>query len=182
MAYSLELRASFLAWFAANPVAANLLMAIIFLGGILSLLRIDKQAYPRFAAPFVQIRTDYPGAGPAEVEEGVCIPIEEAIHDLRGIKHIETSAVDGSCEIKVEVDQDHDIQALVSGIRARTQSLRNLPKAVERIDIDDYGWESAAITVVLRGHADKSNLAGAGRARARRAGRAARCAPREPLE
>ena len=147
-----------LAWFAANPVAANLLMAIIFLGGILSLLRIDKQAYPRFAAPYVSITAAYPGAGPAEVEEGVCIPIEEAIHDLRGIKHIETSAVDGVCNISVQIEQDHDIQAFVSGVRARTQSLRNLPKAVERIEIDDYGWESAAITVVLRGHADKLTL------------------------
>ncbi|MGQ0592990.1 MAG: efflux RND transporter permease subunit [Gammaproteobacteria bacterium] len=147
-----------LAWFAANPVAANLLMAIIFLGGTLSLLRIDQEAYPRFAAPFVQVNADYPGAGPAEVEEGVCIPIEEAIHDLRGIKHINTAALDGSCRIRVEVEQDQDIQAFVSGVRARTQSLRNLPKAVERIDIDDYGWESAAITVVLRGHADKFTL------------------------
>ncbi|MGH8566512.1 MAG: efflux RND transporter permease subunit, partial [Gammaproteobacteria bacterium] len=133
-------------------------MAIIFLGGILSLLRIDKQAYPRFAAPYVTISAAYPGAGPAEVEEGVCIPIEEAIHDLRGIKHIETSAVDGSCSISVEIEQDQDIQAFVSGVRARTQSLRNLPKAVERIEIDDYGWETAAITVVLRGHADEFTL------------------------
>jgi hypothetical protein len=147
-----------LGWFAANPVAANLLMAIIFLGGTLSLLRIDKQAYPRFAAPYVNITAAYPGAGPAEVEEGVCIPIEEAIHDLRGIKHIETSALDGVCNIKVEIEQGQDIQAFVSGVRARTQSLRNLPKAVERIEIDDYGWESAAITVVLRGQADKFTL------------------------
>ncbi len=61
----------------------------------------------------MSITAAYPGAGPAEVEEGVCIPIEEAIHDLRGIKHIETSAGDGSCAISVQIEQDHDIQAFV---------------------------------------------------------------------
>lgn len=40
-----------LAWFAANPVAANLLLIIVFLSGMLSLLEIDKQAFPRFLLP-----------------------------------------------------------------------------------------------------------------------------------
>ncbi len=149
---------SLLAWFAANPVAANLLTLLIFLGGTVSLLRIDKQAYPRFAPAHVTITAAYPGAGPAEVEEGVCIPIEEVVHDLSGLKQIETSALDGLCEISLQVEQDYDMKQFVSAVRARIQSLRNLPKAVERVDIDDVGWETAAITVVLRGRADKLTL------------------------
>lgn len=144
-----------LAWFAANPVAANLLLIIVFLSGMLSLLEIDKQAFPRFSPPWITLTALYPGAGPAEVEEGVCIPIEEAIHDLRGIKQIKTAAIEGKCEIRIHIEQNYDVQAFVSSARARTQSLRNLPKAIERIDIDDIGWEAPAISVVLRGQADK---------------------------
>ena len=144
-----------LAWFAANPVAANLLLVIVFLGGMLSLLEMDKQAFPRFSPPWVTLTALYPGAGPAEVEEGVCIPIEEVIHDLRGIKQIKTAAIEGKCEIRVQIVQGYDMQTFVNGVRARTQSLRNLPKAVERINIDDIGWETPAITVVVRGQADK---------------------------
>lgn len=147
-----------LAWFAENPVAANLLMAILFLGGMLSLLHMDKQAFPKFDPPVISISAEYPGAGPAEVEEGVCIPIEEVIHDLNGIKQIKIIAIDGECKIKVLVEQDFDVRHLVSNLRARTESLRNLPKAVERINIDDYSWETPAITVVLRGHTDQLTL------------------------
>jgi multidrug efflux pump subunit AcrB len=143
-----------LAWFAANPVAANLLMVILFLGGTLSLLHMDKQAFPKFDPPVINISAEYPGAGPAEVEEGVCIPIEETIHDLNGIKQIKTVAIDEKCSIKVFVEQDFDVRHLVSNLRARTESLRNLPKAVERITIDDYSWETPAITVILRGYVD----------------------------
>lgn len=147
-----------LAWFAANPVAANLLMVILFLGGTLSLLHMDKQAFPKFDPPVINISAEYPGAGPAEVEEGVCIPIEETIHDLNGIKQIKTVAIDEKCSIKVFVEQDFDVRHLVSNLRARTESLRNLPKAVERITIDDYSWETPAITVILRGYVDQLTL------------------------
>src|SRR5690554_6020631 len=130
-------RRSVLAWFAANPVAANLLMIVIFLGGALSLQDVDKQAYPRFAPTTVRISAEYPGAGPSEVEESVCIPIEEAIHDLVGIKRLSTEALDGKCLIVVYVQQDYDTKDLALNIRSRTQTLRNLPRAVEKIDIDD---------------------------------------------
>lgn len=149
---------SLLAWFAANPVAANLLMVILFLGGTLSLMRMDKQAFPKFDPPVINITAEYPGAGPTEVEESVCIPIEEVIHDLNGIKQIKTIAIDEKCSIKVFAEQDFDVKHLVSNLRARTESLRNLPKAVERINIDDYSWETPAITVVLRGHTDQLTL------------------------
>lgn len=147
-----------IAWFAANPVAANLLMVIILLGGMLSLVRIDKQAFPSFSPSWVGLTALYPGAGPSEIEESVCIPIEEAVHDLSGIKQIKTTAMDGQCTIQVEILQDYPMQSLVNGLRARTQSLRNLPQAVERVDIDDIGWEAAAITVILRGNTDKLTL------------------------
>lgn len=151
-------RRSVLAWFAANPVAANLLMIVIFLGGALSLQDVDKQAYPRFAPTTVRISAEYPGAGPSEVEESVCIPIEEAIHDLVGIKRLSTEALDGKCLIVVYVQQDYDTKDLALNIRSRTQTLRNLPRAVEKIDIDDTSWEYPAISVVLYGDTDMLTL------------------------
>lgn len=149
---------SLLGWFAANPVAANLLMIVIFIGGGLTLRDTDRQAYPRFAPEYIELSAEYPGAGPAEVEESVCIPIEEAIHDLPGIKRLTSNALEGECKIMVQVLQDYDLSDLSARLRARTQTLRTLPKAVERIEIDDTAWEYPAISVVLYGHTDKLTL------------------------
>jgi len=151
-------KGSVLGWFAANPVAANFLMILIFWGGWLSLQNIIKEAYPRFAPPRIEVTAAYPGAGPGEVEEGVCIPIEEAIHDLQGIKHLSSKATEGLCTLNVEVAQNYPTRELSSGIRARTQALITLPKAVEKINIDDAGWEYPAISVVLYGDTDKLTL------------------------
>lgn len=72
------------AWFAANPVAANLLMLLIMSGGLLGMANVDKEVFPRFSPQQIVVETQYPGAGTAEVEESVCVPIEEAIHDVPG--------------------------------------------------------------------------------------------------
>ncbi len=147
-----------LAWFAANPVAANFLMILILLGGWHSLQGMVKEAYPRFAPPRIEISAEYPGAGPIEVQEGVCIPIEEAVHDLAGIKRLSSSALEGICTVDVEVEQDYSPRELASSIRARTQTIKTLPKAVEKINIDDVKWEYPAISVVLYGNTDPLTL------------------------
>ncbi|MCI0668524.1 MAG: efflux RND transporter permease subunit [Methylococcaceae bacterium] len=149
---------SLLGWFAANPVAANLLMVLIFLGGLASVQTTVKQAYPRFAPEAITITAEYPDAGPAEVEESVCIPIEEAIHDLQGIKRLMTEATSGECKIEVQIEQGYRLADLTGALRSRVQSVRNLPKPVERIHINDTGWESPAISVVLYGDSDKLTL------------------------
>ncbi|WP_020563976.1 efflux RND transporter permease subunit [Methylosarcina fibrata] len=146
---------SLLGWFAGNPVAANLLMILIFIGGLNTLEQTDREAYPRFAPERIEVNALYPGAGPAEIQQSVCIPIEEAIHDLEGIKRLNSTATEGKCEVGVQVLQDYPLRDLSSAIRSRVQAIPNLPKEVERIDIDDSGWEYPAISVVLYGDADK---------------------------
>ena len=64
-----------IAWFARNPVAANLLMVIIIVGGILSAMSIRKQAFPQFESNWISVQAVYPGAAPHEVEEGITIKI-----------------------------------------------------------------------------------------------------------
>ena len=74
-----------IAWFADNHVAANLLMAVLLIGGLVTALTIKKEIQPRVDINFVSINVPYLGAAPEEVEEGVCVKVEEAIQDLEGI-------------------------------------------------------------------------------------------------
>ncbi|MBM4384356.1 MAG: efflux RND transporter permease subunit [Deltaproteobacteria bacterium] len=76
------------AWFARNPVAANLLMGLMIAGGLLMGPRIKQEMFPDVELDVVTIAVPYPGASPVEVEEGVCVPVEEALQGLAGIKRI----------------------------------------------------------------------------------------------
>ena len=68
-----------LAWFARNNVAANLLMVTIIVGGLLMISRLKVEIFPEFETDLVIITVPYLGAAPAEVEEAVCVRVEEAI-------------------------------------------------------------------------------------------------------
>lgn len=44
-----------IAWFARNPVAANLLMIFILIGGILTAFTIRKQMFPQFESNWISV-------------------------------------------------------------------------------------------------------------------------------
>ena len=69
-------------WFVDNPVAANLLMLILLVGGSFSLLSMHKEEFPSIEPGIIQISIPYLGAAPAEVERAVCIRVEEALEGL----------------------------------------------------------------------------------------------------
>jgi multidrug efflux pump subunit AcrB len=157
--YSLEPKASgLIAWFAANPIAANLLMMLIMVGGIGSFWQIRKEVMPRFDLRQVVVRMVYPGAGPEEIEKALCIPVEEAVHALPGIKRLNSEAMEGECLVTLQLKPDHPPQALIGAARARIQETRNLPRGLEKIEIQEKNeaWES--INVMLYGPTDPLTL------------------------
>ena len=78
----------FIDWFAKNPVAANLLMAFILVSGMITAFTIKQEVFPEFSLDLITVTVPYLGAAPEEVEEGVCIRVEEAIQGLEGVKKI----------------------------------------------------------------------------------------------
>ncbi|MEZ4464192.1 MAG: efflux RND transporter permease subunit [bacterium] len=73
-----------LAWMAQNPVAANLLMLIFIVGGLIMSTRVKKELFPEFSLDIVSIEVPFPGASPAEVEQGIVRVIEEAVRASTG--------------------------------------------------------------------------------------------------
>ena len=78
-----------IAWFTRNPVAANLLMIIILVGGLFTAMTIRKQMFPQFESSWMSIQVAYPGAAAQEVEEGITMKIEDSLEGMQGIeRHI----------------------------------------------------------------------------------------------
>jgi multidrug efflux pump subunit AcrB len=149
-----------LAWFAANPVAANLLMMLIVTGGVTGYMVMDKEVFPRFNPQKIEISAVYPGAGPMEIEAAVCVRIEEAINDLPGVKRLTTEIQQGSCNIKVSVLPDYNLEQVLNALQGRIQGIPRLPKNLEKIEVqlaqrdDDDG----VIWVSLHGSTDPLSL------------------------
>ncbi|MDD5035269.1 MAG: efflux RND transporter permease subunit [Methylococcaceae bacterium] len=145
-------------WFAANPIAANLLMLLIWLGGIVGLWAINKETLPPIRTGVIDIIAAYPGAGPSEVERAVCVPLERAVFDLPGIKSLTGESTEEKCVLHASVQDGYALQDLISAIRSRTQTLPQLPRAVDRIEVREQNQGSFVINVVLYGPTDDLTL------------------------
>ena len=55
-----------IAWMAGNPVAANLLMLVLLIGGLMIRPQIRQEVFPEFDLDLVSISVAYPGAAPSD--------------------------------------------------------------------------------------------------------------------
>ena len=147
-----------IAWFVRNPIAANLIMVLVLVGGSFSIPAVDKQFFPEFEVNIVQVRMPYLGAGPSEVEEQVCVRIEEAVHDLNGIKEIRSIAREGSGTVLIEAEADYDMQRLTAEVKTRVDSISTFPAEVERPIISELSHRHRMITVAIAGDIGEENL------------------------
>ena len=94
-----------LSWFASNHVAANLLMCLIIASGLLTIFTIKVEFFPDMSLDIINISVPYRGASPAEVEQGVCLRVEESIEGIEGIKRMYSSATEGVGLVTVGVEE-----------------------------------------------------------------------------
>jgi len=145
-------------WFAENKVAANLLMIAIMLGGLLSLPLLEREVMPGIPLDMIQVDVIYPGASPAEIEERICIRIEEAIHDLEGIKSITSEAVAGRGGVAVEIAKGFKTERMLADIKARVDALDTLPEEAEEPQIQEAPWSEEVIELVVSADTDEASL------------------------
>ena len=120
-----------IAWFTRNTVAANLLMLLIIIGGIMSVLTIRKQMSPDLELSMITIQVPFPGAAPQEVEQGVIIRIEDALDSTQGIKNLRSTAREGLGSISIEVENDYPIQEVMDEVRMRVDAITSFPAQIE---------------------------------------------------
>ena len=145
-------------WFVENRVAANLLMIAIILGGVLSLPLLDREVMPGIPLDMIQIDVEYPGASPAEIEERICIRIEEAIHDLEGIKSLISESVAGRGGVIVQVAKGFSTERMLNDVKARVDALDTLPEDAEEPQIKEAPWSENVIELVVSADTDEATL------------------------
>ncbi|ROQ30030.1 efflux RND transporter permease subunit [Gallaecimonas pentaromativorans] len=140
-----------IAWFTHNTVAANLLMAVIIIGGIVSALLIRKEVFPQLDLPYISIQVPYPGAAPQEVEEGIVLKVEEAIENIEGIKEVKSTASEGNASIQVEVEPSYNTTEVLNEIKIRVDAIPTMPEQAEKPVIYEIRPEQEVIWVQVYG-------------------------------
>ncbi|MEM7000682.1 MAG: efflux RND transporter permease subunit, partial [Pseudomonadota bacterium] len=76
-------RSSLALWFLHNPTAANLLMWVFVIGGVVAVMNMRQEVFPTAVLDTIEIQLEYRGATASEVETQVVQPLEQSISSLR---------------------------------------------------------------------------------------------------
>lgn len=147
-----------IAWFTRNPVAANLLMSVLLVGGGLALLTVHQEEFPNINIQMVSISVPYLGAAPEESEQGVCLRIEEAIEGVEGIDKIRTTAVEGACSVLAELLLDADENEVMNEIKSRVDGVQGLPAETEKPIVSKAMITRGVVQIAISGQADERTL------------------------
>ena len=147
-----------ISWFAQNGVAANLVMIVIIVGGLMTISGIKKEIFPEYAVDMVRVSVSYRGAAPEEVEEGVCVRIEEAIQDLDGIERISSLAAEGGGTVSIEILPGYDLRKALDDIKARVDAIDTFPEETEKPTVQEITNRFQVINVSISGDTDEITL------------------------
>lgn len=147
-----------IAWFAYNPVAANLLMLIIIAVGLGAAFNIQRAMFPAIEINLIVIDVAYPGAAPEEVEQGVVLKIEEAINDIEGIKRVESDSFESGAAMVIEPQEGVNLTKLMSDIQNRVDAIQHFPQEAERPIISQPEVMFPALTLQLSGNIDERSM------------------------
>ena len=152
-----------IAWFAANPVAANLLLILILLGGLVTIPNIRREIFPEIKADAISIAIEYRGAAPAEVESAICIRVEEQVQGIDGIKRITSTAEEGMCTTVAELTLQADPRYVLDEIETQIDSIDTFPEEIEKPNIQRITVSERVMEIALAGDVDAATLALVGR-------------------
>lgn len=147
-----------IAWFVRNPVAANLMMVAMFVGGIFGYMNLEREFLPATTVNGMTISVSWPGASPRDVNEQLVTRIEEAVDGLDGIDYIEATASEGSASVNVRTKLGIDYEKMIDLVQARVDGIQNLPPDSFRPQI--FRWEARPdiMYLALYGQVDRLTL------------------------
>jgi multidrug efflux pump subunit AcrB len=149
-----------ISWFTRNGVAANLLMFATMVAGawMLWMDKIPLEVFQDVPSRFISVTVPYPASSPEECEETIVVKIEEAIQQVGGIKHVNSSAGSSGGTVIIEVNEDMDPRMVMEDVKVRVDAIPNFPAMSEKpiIQLDDSFH--SVITVVLSANMAERDL------------------------
>jgi hydrophobic/amphiphilic exporter-1 (mainly G- bacteria), HAE1 family len=118
--------------FIERPIATSLLMAGIFLIGVVAFPLLPVAPLPQVDFPTIQVTATLPGASPETMASSVAQPLEYQFGQIPGVSQLTSTSVLNNTTIVVQFDLDRNIDAAAGDIQsaidaAAGQLPKNLP-------------------------------------------------------
>lgn len=145
-------------WSVDNRVTVNLVMLFLIVAGFFSLKDMRREMFPQFAIDMINISITYPGASPEEVEEGICVKVEEQLKGIENVSKIYSRSHEGYGSITLELEPGIDLSEKLDEVTTEVDLIDSFPDEAEDPVIIEIKNQNPAITVAVYGDVDEDVL------------------------
>ncbi len=131
-------------YFVRHPTAANLLMLVFILVGLLGISGLQREVFPEFASDYINVQVVYRGASADEVEQTICRRIEEELEGVEGIEEVVSTAREGLAYLLVEVADGYAVGEVLDDVENAVDQIDNFPEEAE----DPVVWQFDSVDPV----------------------------------
>lgn len=147
-----------IAQIARHPTAANLLMLVAVLLGLLTAPDLQRETYPQFDADTIRISASYPGADAEIIDKTLVQMIEDAIAGLDGVDRITSQSREGNASITVEVEDGAVVVDVLGDIKSAIDGLREWPEEIDPPVASATSRRAAVASVAVSGPMSPGDL------------------------
>ena len=137
-------------YFSRHPTAANLMMLALIILGLVSLPKIKRETFPEFAPPYIIASVVYPGASPQEVEESICMRMEDAVDGLANIVETRCEAVEGSASLILKLTNSEVVSRMLVDVQTQINAINDFPTEIESPIVRELDWNEPVVDVAIK--------------------------------
>ena len=134
------------AWSIRNPIPVAVLFIALLIAGIAGYRALPIKLYPDVSFPIVQVTITLSGAAASEVETQITRPVEAAVSNVAGVKHVQSTVTQGVSSTTVEFEIGEDPQKSTDEVRSAIDRIRSsLPRGIEQPIVQRFDVDSAPL-------------------------------------
>ena len=139
--------------FILRPVATSLLMAAIFLVGVVAYTQLAVSALPQVDYPTIQVVTFYPGASPDVVSTTVTAPLERQFGQMPGLNQMTSSSSGGTSVVVLQFNlslnldvAEEEVQSAINASQSLLPANLPAPPVYSKVNPADAPVLTMAVT------------------------------------
>ncbi|MFP8488907.1 efflux RND transporter permease subunit [Gracilimonas sp. Q87] len=141
-----------------RPIATSMVFLIIITLGVIGFRFLPVDLLPPIEYPQLTVSTDYANVGPAEMEQIITEPVENALAGVPGVERVRSGSSQGRSRVTLEFAQSVDVDVASNDVRAALDRVRdNLPPEADPPRI--WKFDPNNFPIVIIGANSDMNLA-----------------------
>ncbi len=145
-------------FFSVHPTAANLLMMVLLAIGLITLPQIKRETFPEVKAYSVQVQVLYPGATPLDVEQGICLTLEDALDGISFVEEKICQARQNVGIMTIKMFEQGDFTKFLDDVNSAVDGISDFPNEAESAVISEVGRVQSVISIALTAALPRAEL------------------------